>query len=548
MLDTETSGLDCRADELKLVCFARGRDYEVLEHPADRERIQYWLELDLPHVAHNIGFDFGFLEQNGYRLPPARLWEDTTLIAHTAGRRLPGQTALKAIARDHVKEGEFPESLLLPEQSIKAWLKQARRAAKKRGVRLPQLGDAPRKLLEPYLRADVRLTQLAHVHYSARLNGQIAILELERRLLPAIYATERRGVPIDVERAKVFRADARAGAKRLLARVRELADNPELNPQSTRQVEEALTARGVDLSGLPRTEKTEQLMLTAQTLESIDDELARALLELRAEKKMADYAEGLFRHTHGDRLYGTFRQVGTATGRMSSGHPNLQNFPKDDGRIRELICAGEGKRLVGADLDSVELRLLAHYAPDGALADSLNNGTDPHQRTADALGISRAEGKRVNFAVLYGAGVSLISKTLDCDRREAKAALDRWYSAYPEVRRLKGQIKRRLDKRGYVTTLLGRQQYIEPDRRYLALNYLIQGSAADLFKRAAIELHEAGLEAVIYAHDEVVLEVDEDQADQAGAELAAILASGAGKVDGLSATAAAAQRWSELAG
>ena len=170
-------------------------------------------------------------------------------------------------------------------------------------------------------------------------------------------------MPIDVEAAKAFRADATAGVKRLLDQVRGLAGNAELNPASTQQVEAALTERNVDLSGLPRTEKAGQLMLTAQTLESIDDDLARALLDLRAEKKMLDYAEGSFRHTHGDRLYGTFRQVGTATGRMSSGHPNLQNFPKDDPRVRNLIRAGEGKTLVGADLDSIELRLLAHYAP-----------------------------------------------------------------------------------------------------------------------------------------------------------------------------------------
>ena len=174
-----------------------------------------------------------------------------------------------------------------------------------------------------------------------------------------------------------------------------------------------------------------------------------------------------------------------------------------------------------------------------------STGADPHQRTADALGIGRAEGKRVNFAILSGAGAPLISEILGCDKSEAKAALDRWYSAYPEVGRLKHRIGERLDACGYVTTVLGRQQHIERDRRYRALNFLIQGSAADLFKLAAIELHEAGLEAVLYVHDEVVLEVDADQAEEAGERLAAILSSGAGKVAGLSASAAAGRRWSE---
>ena len=545
VFDTETTGLDCRSDDLRLVCFARGMHYEVLEHPGDQERIQRWLELDLPYVAHNIGFDLGFLEQHGYRLPPPERWHDTTLIVHVAGRRLPGQTALKAIARSHVKEGELPESLLAPEQELNGWLRQARRQARKNGRRLPQLGDAPRRLLDPYLRSDVQLTQWAHGHYGARLNGQGPILDLERRLLPAVYATEQRGVPIDVGAAKAFRRETKEGVKRLLDRVRELAGNAHLNPQSTRQVEDAFTLRSVDLSGLPRTEKTKQLMLTAQTLESIDDDLARALLELRAEKKMADYAEGLFRHAHGDRLYGTFRQVGTTTGRMSSGNPNLQNFPKEDSRIRHLIRAGEGKTLVGADLDSVELRLLAYYAPGGALEASFANGTDPHQQTADAVGVSRDEGKRINYAILYGAGAPRIAQILGCDRGEAKAVLDRWYRAYPEVGRLKHRIGKRLDECGYVTTVLGRHQHVPPELRYRALNYLISGSAADLFKLAAIELHEAGLEAVLYVHDEIVLEADVGEAEDAANQLSAVLTSGAGKVRGLRATAATASRWSE---
>ena len=223
----------------------------------------------------------------------------------------------------------------------------------------------------------------------------------------------------------------------------------------------------------------------------------------------------------------------------------MQNFPKDDSRIRRLIRAGEGKTLVGADLDSVELRLLAHYAPGGALEASFANGADPHRQTADALGVSRDEGKRINYAILYGAGAPLIGEILGCARPEVKAALDHWYGAYPEVGRLKKRIIDRLDERGDATTVLGRQQPIARDQRYLALNRLISGSAADLFKLAAIELYEARLEAVLYVHDEIVLEVDVDQAEEAGRRLAATLSSGADKVRGLRATAAMARRWSE---
>ena len=252
VLDCETTGLDPRADELKLACFALGQHFEVLAHPADHDRIQEWLDQDCPYIGHNLGFDLAFLEHAGYRIPPPERWHDTTLIAHVAGRRLPGQTALKAIARDAVKEGDLPEALLAPEQELKGWLRQARREAKKAGRRLPQLGDAPRRILEPYLRSDVQLTQWTHGHYGARLNGQGPLLDLERRLLPAIYATERRGVPIDVEAAKAFRQETRTGVRRLLARVRELAGEEDFNPASTQQVERALLGRAAPSSPASR--------------------------------------------------------------------------------------------------------------------------------------------------------------------------------------------------------------------------------------------------------------------------------------------------------
>jgi DNA polymerase I-like protein with 3'-5' exonuclease and polymerase domains len=207
--------------------------------------------------------------------------------------------------------------------------------------------------------------------------------------------------------------------------LRRLAGRDDFNPRAARQVEAALIARGADLSSIPRTAKADMPMFTADTLPQVDDPLAATLLAYRAEKKMADYAAGLFRHAHGERLYGDFRQVGTATGRMSSGRPNLQNIPQSDLRVRYLIRAGDGKLLVGADLDSVELRLLAAYAPGGALAAAFAEGADVHQQTADGVGVSRDLGKTLSYVVLYGAGQPRVSKLLDCSPEEAVHVLDR---------------------------------------------------------------------------------------------------------------------------
>ena len=136
----------------------------MLNHPDDRDRIQKWLELDATFVGHNVGFDFSFLECNGYVLPDESRWHDTALIAHVAGERMPGQTALKTITRKAIKEGLLPEHLLAPEKAIKSWQKTERRRLRKQGGQLswascsPELSDAPARLLRPYVVNDVLLT------------------------------------------------------------------------------------------------------------------------------------------------------------------------------------------------------------------------------------------------------------------------------------------------------------------------------------------------------------------------------------------------------
>ena len=153
---------------------------------------------------------------------------------------------------------------------------------------------------------------------------------------------------------------------------------------------------------------------------------------------MADYVHNLYEHAHGDRLYGTFRQVGTETGRMSSGRPNLQNVPRRDLRVRYVVRAGPGKVLVGADLDNVELRVLAAYAPGGRLEQAFADGADLHQQTADQLGIERDAGKTINYAILYGAGVPLIASRLGHHARRGEGDPGPLVSRLPGGRQIEG--------------------------------------------------------------------------------------------------------------
>jgi DNA polymerase-1 len=323
----------------------------------------------------------------------------------------------------------------------------------------------------------------------------------------------------------------------------------QFNPGSARQIERALLDLGADLTEVPRTPKADMPMFTEQTLQLIDHDLARALEAYRDEKALGDYVHNLYEHAHGDRLYGTFRQVGTETGRMSSGRPNLQNIPKRRLEVRYVIRAAPGRVLVGADLDNVELRVLAAYAPGGRLESAFADGVDLHQQTADALGVERDVGKTINYAVMYGAGVPRIATQLGVERNEAKRILDRWYGAYPEVASLKAHLTRTVRRRGYLVSVLGRRHYFDQPNHML-LNRLISGSCADLFKQSIVALHRAGAEMCLFVHDEVVCDVDRTDADRVARLLEDELTRGAVRarvrIDRLVANATVAERWSDF--
>ena len=301
----------------------------------------------------------------------------------------------------------------------------------------------------------------------------------------------------------------------------------------------------MDVSGLPRTPKLANVMFTADVLKRIEDELASAVLAWRAEKKMADYIQGILRASHGDRLYGSFRQVGTITGRMSSGRPNLQNIPAEDLRMRYLIRAGESRVLVSADFDQMELRCLASYAPGGELERILIAGEDVHQRTADQLWITRAQGKTINFGILYGAGANRIAAVLGINHEQARRAVSRWWRAWPEVRALRNKLDREVTRKSFIRSALGRRHHFERSN-HLLINYLISGSCADVFKNAVVGLHERGLPLVNFIHDEVIVECDVDEAPEAAAMLEELMTRDVGPVRGLQADAAIAERWSDF--
>jgi DNA polymerase-1 len=275
------------------------------------------------------------------------------------------------------------------------------------------------------------------------------------------------------------------------------------------------------LSAFPH--KIPKMVLRYRTLSKLKSTYLDALV------KMAEPSTG--------RLHTSYNQTVTATGRLSSSSPNLQNIPirGEEGReIRKGFVAEEGHYLVSADYSQVELRVFAHYSKDEAFMEAFKKNEDIHTRTAsEILGLEghavtpemRRIAKAINFGIIYGMGAQKLKDELGIGLKEAKDYITTYYERYQGVTRYKDEIIETARKKGYVSTLFGRRRYL-PDIQHgnrviraeaerMAINTPIQGTAADLIKKAMIAIHQrlsrGGFRSkmLLQVHDELVFEVPE---------------------------------------
>ena len=276
---------------------------------------------------------------------------------------------------------------------------------------------------------------------------------------------------------------------------------------------------------------------------------AKILAHRRLAKLKSTYVDALppLVHPQTGRIHPTFVQTGAATGRLSCTNPNVQNIPirtPEGARIREAFVPAEGCRLLSADYSQVELRILAHYSGDESLADAFRRGEDVHRRTwaevtgkapADVTADERARAKAVNFGIIYGSSAFGLASQLGIAAGEAQATIDAYFARYRGVRRFLDETIAAAARDGFVRTFLGRRRYL-PDLRSrnrtlrgaaerMAVNTVIQGTAADLIKKAMVEvdalLRGARLRTrmILQVHDELVLEVPEAELDRVREEV-----------------------------
>ncbi|MBP6797947.1 MAG: DNA polymerase I, partial [Luteimonas sp.] len=381
--------------------------------------------------------------------------------------------------------------------------------------------------------------------------------DIEMPLVPVLERIEANGVRIDADELRRQTADL---SRRMLAaqqKATELAGRT-FNLDSPKQLQ-ALLFDELKLPAVLKT-PTGQPSTNEEALEAIADqhELPRVILDYRGLAKLrSTYTEKLpeMIDPGTGRVHTSYHQAGAATGRLASSDPNLQNIPirTDDGRrIRKAFVAPEGRRLVACDYSQIELRIMAHLSEDAGLLSAFAAGADIHRATAaevfgrkldEVTANERRAAKAINFGLMYGMSAFGLARNLGIGRGEAQEYIATYFSRYPGVRDFMERTRQQARDQGYVETVFGRRLYLEYIQRgtqgqragaeRAAINAPMQGTAADIIKRAMIDIDGwlAGQDGralmILQVHDELVFEVDAGFVDTLLAEVPARMASAA---------------------
>ena len=388
--------------------------------------------------------------------------------------------------------------------------------------------------------ADVTL-RLKHVLYpEVEKMGMLDLYHnIEAPMIDVLAAMEMAGVTVDCEALARYAVELREMLQRLESEVREMAGEPALNINSSRQLGEVLFGK-LRITDKPKMTKTKQFSTEEEYLQGFahDFPIVSKILEYRGVKKLlSTYVEALPELVNKEtgKIHTSYNQAVTATGRLSSTNPNLQNIPVRDALgkpIRAAFVASDAEHtLVAADYSQIELRLMAHLSGDEALIEAFKQGEDIHAATAARLygkGVAevssdeRRSAKTANFGIIYGISAFGLAQRLDISNRDAKELITNYFETYPGVKRYMDDAVAKATTEGYVETMFGRRRTlhdITSSNRTVrglaernAINAPIQGSAADIMKLAMVEIYRRfeaeGIRSkmIMQVHDEVVVD------------------------------------------
>lgn len=525
-LDTETTGTDPISAELVGMSFSFEENQAFyVPVPPDGEEAQKIVNIFKPvfenekivKVGQNIKYDLLVLENYGVTLK-GKMFD--TMIAHY-------------VLQPELRHGmDYLAEIYLKYDTIKI-----EELIGPKGKNQKNMRDLPPNEVYKYACEDADVTlKLKNV-----LEGELAkngvkdlFEEIEMPLVPVLAYMERNGVRIDTEALKETSRHFTARMNQIEEEVHQLAGT-NFNIASPKQVGEILFDKLKIVEKAKKT-KSGQYVTSEEVLESLKGkhEIVGKILEHRGLKKLlGTYIDALPQliNPKTGRIHTSFNQTVTATGRLSSSNPNLQNIPvrNEDGKeIRKAFIPDDGCEFFSADYSQIELRIMAHLSEDPHMIEAFNEEQDIHAATAAKIykepleGVTReqrSKAKTANFGIIYGISVFGLAERLNVDRKEAKALIDGYFETYPHVREYMDKSIRSAREKGYIETIFKRKRYL-PDinshnavvRGYAernAINAPIQGSAADIIKVAMVRIYQRFMKEgirskmILQVHDEL---------------------------------------------
>ncbi|NCI79983.1 DNA polymerase I [Acinetobacter kanungonis] len=549
-IDTETTSLDYRVAEMvgfSIAFDAEDAYYVPLAHnyegaPAQLDRSSVLAQIkpilenpEIKKIGHHLKYDAHIFANHGIELQG---WYFDTMLA---------SYVLNSVATRH---GMDDVARLYLSHLTTTFEEVAGKGAKQKTFNQIEIETAAH-----YAAEDAHVTFRLYEVLDKKLKVHPELINIlhniEMPVARVLTLMEENGIQLDLQFLDQLGEDFSKTMQDLENQITELAGQP-FNVSSPKQVGEILFEK-LGLKGGKKT-STGQYSTSESILEKLDHPISALILDYRGLSKLkSTYTDGLLKQANNDthRVHTSYHQALTATGRLSSTDPNLQNIPvrEEIGRqIRKAFIAPEGRVLLAADYSQIELRLMAHFSQDDALLDAFRHGQDVHRRTAsEVLNIpldqvtndQRRQAKAVNFGLLYGMSEFGLIRQLGFTREESQNYIKQYFHRYPGIYEYMQRTRQVALEQGFVETILGRRLYTpEIDARNMmirkaaeraAINAPLQGSAADIIKMAMIEvdkmLPKDQAKMLLQVHDELVFEVDADIADELAPKLAEVMQS-----------------------
>lgn len=574
-IDTETTSLNYMEAELVGLSFATeagkaaylplAHDYldapQQIDKASALEKLRPILEGDTPQkVGQNLKYDMSILANAGISLKGIRF--DTMLESYVfnsiASRHDMDGLALKYLGHKNISFEEVAG----------------------KGAKQLTFNQVHLDIAGPYAAEDADITLRLHQHLWPRLEKEPELAsvfnELELPLIQVLSDVERQGVLIDSMLLSQQSGELAKKLDDLENKAYEIAEE-KFNLASPKQLQTLFFEK----LGYPIKKKTPKgAPSTAEDVLielALDYPLPKVILEHRSLAKLkSTYTDKLplmVNATTG-RVHTSYHQANAATGRLSSSEPNLQNIPirtEEGRRIRQAFIAPAGRKILAADYSQIELRIMAHLSQDTGLLTAFAEGKDIHKATAaEVFGVhfeevtteQRRRAKAVNFGLIYGMSAFGLAKQLDIPRNEAQKYIDTYFARYPGVLKYMEETRAIAAELGYVSTLFGRRLYLpeindrNATRRQAAeraaINAPMQGTAADIIKKAMIAIHQwinqdtqGEITLIMQVHDELVFEVDEAQAETLKTKVCDLMAQAASLDVTLLAEAGIGDNWNE---